>query len=593
MKITKAFQLSPLENRNAEVEDIISADLRDPSKLSDYLESMTRMEHPLGAQCDAMLAEFSSSIQTGTVNQGDCASNRTCAANARKFLLALGESVIKVKRPSVRKIVQDAIRAIEVQAEALGARYGFSLLPDDLLQDILLLATGKSEYNDTFQPGRDFTLEKPVMRASLILSHTCQRFRSIVLDSPQVWNAISDQMKNPQMLEFCLTQSRGAPLDIGLNIYGYPNFIPFAEKFKIFLASANRWRSFTLGVIPRTKRAREDQWLGGHWHALCDNLLAIDRMSAQLHLPLLHHLDVGLSFVPPTERSNPRFHSYTHWSMPSLTSIHFRNCVPMLFPNRITHFSLLYHQNWMEKPCLHLRELANFLHSCGCLEDIELRLADSIVSIDGLSLPVVIPNVTRASLSVRGCGIYETFDFCRAFQFRDAIHLHLGFEYLNYDLRDVTKPDYEPFISQVLALHPQLTSLDLSLEFNRRGAPFKIPPIAQLHHLKELTLECTHWDVWEKSEFPYGYHVPPLVSLEVKTSPIGQRTGHWDVGARWTEQLISRLESEHGLERFALLTISTTGKMNPVLGRGIYELLDADKIRFVSRAEERRYPHTF
>ncbi|KLO08034.1 hypothetical protein SCHPADRAFT_1001221 [Schizopora paradoxa] len=605
MKIAKVFRIRSLQGRKssfltgyAKLDDSqsVSADLsllaRDPLELMKHLESMAGMEDGLGAQWSVMLAQFALSIKPGTINQRNCANNRACASRARKLLIAMGESI------TAQADSRDVVRAIEAQVEALGIRYGFSLLPDDLLQDILLLATEKGDYGEGFQPGRDFALEKPAMYRALTLAHACSRFRSIVLTTPRIWSAISDQIKDTEMLKFWLTHSGDIPLDVGLNTYGFPHFgKSFEDGFKICLTSSLRWRSFTLGVIPRSTQALIDRIsTATRWDVVRNNILAIDSMTSQLHLPLLRHLDIGLPFASLQDRSDPRSHSYIHWSMPSLTSVHFHNCTPMIFPNTITHFSLLYRHPGLglrvDKPCLDLRELANFLLSCAHLESVDIQLTTSTISTESFLLPAVIPLVRRAHLTVCACSPDDMLDFSHAFQFCDATHLQLGIECPKYDLEDISKPDYEPFVSAVLKLHSQLKSLELSLGYIRIGTPFIIPPIAYLRNLEELTLECTHWDVWERSKFPYGSYIPALVSLEVKLSHIGQ----WNVATKWVERLMIRLKKQGDLGRFALLTVSTTtGKPEPegLLGKGIYKHLDAERIRFVRRSEESKYPHTF
>ncbi len=85
----------------------------------------------------------------------------------------------------------------EKYVNTLCIRRGFSSLPDEILSDVLEYAAYTHGINRHEEQAAIQTV-----KAATKLSHTCQRFRQLVVRIPSLWNRIFNTMP-PQMISAC------------------------------------------------------------------------------------------------------------------------------------------------------------------------------------------------------------------------------------------------------------------------------------------------------------------------------------------------------------------------------------------------------
>ncbi len=117
---------------------------------------------------------------------------------------------------------------------------------------------------------------------ALSLSQVCSRFRSLILNAPRIWNILSDQHINSDIVQYCVKRSRNAPLDVFIERFGFPYLGPEYEAFLSSCAiSAARWRHLSLG------KADYDiaQSIRLNWDAIRENIFNVLPFDERLRTP--------------------------------------------------------------------------------------------------------------------------------------------------------------------------------------------------------------------------------------------------------------------------------------------------------------------
>lgn len=157
---------------------------------------------------------------------------------------------------------------------AISSRVGVSSLPDEILSEILILATRprcKALPNEM-----DIYTEMDALQKAEDLSHVCRRFRSLVLGAQCIWNIISESMNKP-LLKICAERSKQVSMDVLIESFGLhqTGVECFSTFFRTCLLSSARWGSLTIGSANYPHMIQPHR----NWNTIRDNMLSVGRLS--------------------------------------------------------------------------------------------------------------------------------------------------------------------------------------------------------------------------------------------------------------------------------------------------------------------------
>ncbi len=351
-----------------------------------------------------------------------------------------------------------------------------SSLPNEILSEILVLATRPlciPLYVD------DVAVEMQALREARSLSHVCRRFRSLVLDTPRIWNIISEHMMDTSQVRACIKRSKQMPMDILLEHYGLHQRGRecFSTFFRSCLLSSNHWRSLKIGKFfySYVDRHQPHQM----WEEIGDNMLSIGRLSGQLALPNLKRLIIHFNQITNTEHWETKFHPYWQWSMPSLAELRLTGCHPppagVSFIDSLRSFSILFELGGGQ--VYEMAQLGIFLSSCKVLEKVSLRFANWNSATPYL-LHRGAATVQDAEFTFHNCTPAAGMAMCKSFQFPEASKLSVALWSFDEEESEnqESREKQEALIREFLLRHPLTRTF--SLEYHPgelRFVPIELP----------------------------------------------------------------------------------------------------------------------
>lgn len=359
-------------------------------------------------------------------------------------------------------------------ADIIRLRRDFSSLPDEILSDVLEYSAYTPDIFGNEQGGAFRTVMEAIR-----LSHTCQRFRQLVMRIPSLWNRISNTMPT-RMISACCDRLTIANADVVMRL-------PFSQPQpnpQFIFTTANHW----------LRRVHIDVgYLGNNFPIADFQEIAkvVKNLNASSLLELeIHHPTFALDQIE-VERNQDAVHFYSTWSMPRLSSLITKNTIPLPFATPVSLRSLKIYMNYesidLGEGRINAQALVTFLASCTVLEEVALRLAYAS-DISRLVLPVEklvnLDRVTAVQFDFVYCNsnvIKSILDIVH-FPFASSVNLYIRSGY------ELDSPD--EWIDNVLlsilpdaSAFPKLTNLQLDLQSGPRTISLPFPSLIKVKRL--------------------------------------------------------------------------------------------------------------
>jgi len=227
-------------------------------------------------------------------------------------------------------------------------------------------------------------------RTNVALSHVCRLFRTIAIDTPELWANVSN-LQTKEELDVYLQRSKQVGLGIHLLIddpkYNFKDFdanvravavprdfmnavLPLAHRWVGFEFKTGKWMHFFMNGVPKDLSA------------LCKGLKLPRLRSLSLSYPSPRYFDegLGLTELEQSEKGLTRdFRFYETWFTPDLKHLNTTWHVPKATPGTTSLQSLsinlgsaTYHHTWDDRPLMTLRPLFT------SLQRLSLRVGETI-----------------------------------------------------------------------------------------------------------------------------------------------------------------------------------------------------------------------
>ncbi|KLO10489.1 hypothetical protein SCHPADRAFT_999544 [Schizopora paradoxa] len=507
--------------------------------------------------------------------------DKTRLARAQESLRELDTAGSLLKQ--LKRFVDAQRQAVREKVNFMALRIGFSSLPDEILSEILVLATRPLQAGT---PSPEFNIHVPAEMQGLhearSLSHVCRRFRALMLNTPRIWNIISENMVDTSRIRTYIERSKKVGMDILLENYGLRQRgrNSFALFIKFCLLSSRHWRSFTIGRFAYNfeERFRPNRC----WETIRDNLQIIGQLTGRLYLPNLKRLIVYFNHVESEEHWETKFHPYWQWVMPRLVELRITGCHPppadVSFVGSLRHFKIRF--NAEDGRAYDMVQLVQFLSSCEVLEKIELDFA-SWLSVTPCALQGV-ASVQDVTVSFYCCKPAACLAICESVYFPNASNLKFQLaSSMDFETHDKKlPPKRERLMREFLLRHPLTKTFHLDYGSNDQSFTPIIPPIGVLPALEKLVLTFESWEelrFWPSSSSSGDPRLPPIRILELHTFSLSE----WDCLSYWVERFFDQMKMQGDLDNFELLAIyEVDGETDPSKLEGkIYDYLPLEKIR--------------
>ncbi|KLO14132.1 hypothetical protein SCHPADRAFT_889501 [Schizopora paradoxa] len=482
----------------------------------------------------------------------------------------------------------------EKNVEDIALRVGFSSLPDDILADILVLATRPKHFRPPEYGDIDVEAEMEALKEACSFSHVCRRFRVLILHNPHLWNIISEHMVDISKLEARTERSKETLVDVVLRSYGLRQVgnDAFSKFFELSLLSSRRWRSFTLGKFSyhfqdHFRPTRDN------WPKIRENMKTIGRLTGGLTFPCLERLLIWSDCVPSPGRWNTDFHPYWRWSMPQLVDLRISGCIP---PSAGVSFvgslrSLMIRLDGKDLEDFEMIRLALFLSSCKVLERIEMFF------LNWLRVPPcpdhAIPSVQDVFLYLGCCKPAASTSICQSIHFPNATKAYLNLssdkEFDGSDEEFELTEKREDLLQEFFLKHPLIKTFHLDYGSPDQGFIPITPPFYLLISLENLILTFASWlelKFWKDLPDSSKRLLPRLRTLELHAAHMHYV---WDWFNPKVVEFFSQLEEQGNLDAFELFSIYTGASFHAstVLEGPLSELLSEEKV-FVDFGYPRR-----
>ncbi|KLO14725.1 hypothetical protein SCHPADRAFT_939279 [Schizopora paradoxa] len=433
-------------------------------------------------------------------------------------------------------------------ATSLKHRKTFSSLPGEILAVVLEEIVVRNSWAPYIYNEREAGPAIRIFKAATKLSHTCQRFRSIIFQVPSLWNRIHSSM--PQvMFSTCFERVATAIMQVNVDDDSWSDPQLVTEFIGVAKSYSPLWESFNF----RHKRPLEE--LGDGNLLECLN---------ELNTPSLTSLSIWYSAYIRPESGNglqEALHYYSTWSMPKLLKMTIRNIIPIPFPSSpfLKYLDLeltLYH----EAVLLDFKPLVAFIASCVNLEELKMYL--SYNRFDGISFPaepVTLARVRKLTFRFHFCPREHVKLVMSNLLFPVVSCMSLDLEHLDGELSDISdnNVDDDDVLSSIFespSCFPKLTDLELKLgeqSFQRHESSQIKLPFNHLRTVKQLKLNLDYFGDWQgrvRLLIPKGECLPSLRSLSLECCT--------DIKLEWITSLLGRLHAQGILQSLELTVTS-------------------------------------
>ncbi|KLO04118.1 hypothetical protein SCHPADRAFT_947957 [Schizopora paradoxa] len=260
----------------------------------------------------------------------------------------------------------------EKHVKTLQRRSGFSSLPDEILSIVLENAAYAADDHD--RDSRPFNLKvtAPIrtVKSATRLSHSCRRFRRLILDIPVLYSCTCSFMP-PDMASTCCDRLKAT--NGGMDVRLYNENMEFREaKDFIHMAMKNskNWHYYTHCY----------SFPGGNGEVSVADLEDLAKATYKLDVPSLISVSIyypswTATLIQEGLREDP-FHYIKTWTMPKLSSLKLSNVIPSPFAGStsLRQLSLRMNYDGTDNGMFKLQTLIAFLVPCVLLEELAIEL---------------------------------------------------------------------------------------------------------------------------------------------------------------------------------------------------------------------------
>ncbi len=260
--------------------------------------------------------------------------------------------VLRPAADALYKIWAHVSRQLEIcegNIESYNLRRGFCILPDEILSTVLEYAALQGLRKEDEKNDEEENIVSTV-KSVVKLSHTCKRFRYLIIHSPRLWMCIFIGMGKLDMVSTCLSRcTRGGEITLSTSLFETPpNPGPYRQSacdntsfILTVLKRTENWGSFILhGGSERSsflERSEEYPYSMRFKEVREGRLQDYTALAKDLNLPNLTQLTirhpepaVSLKVLDDANFRNA-IHLYSHWSTPRLRSMFAGNFIPIPF----------------------------------------------------------------------------------------------------------------------------------------------------------------------------------------------------------------------------------------------------------------------
>ncbi|KLO18959.1 hypothetical protein SCHPADRAFT_94984 [Schizopora paradoxa] len=441
------------------------------------------------------------------------------------------------------KCMEATCAVAERRWEAAQIRIGLASLPNELLSNILSLASTVHETNPsssraTFCAAVSF---RNSFRSAVDFSHVCDRFRRTALQTPELWNKISDDM-NQHMVQLCLVRSGALPLEVSLT--SFPNRGKFSEFYapvhftRFAMLTSNQWRSLEVSSSTVT----------GFSHPGI-SLKNLDLQSL-----------TNLKITSSHDRRHFKSESgvLQGWNTPNLHSMTIDQFIPPSFQHsvnlRCLRIALRGFSGRESK--LNAQAFRDFLATCTSLTDLHIHVGSArFVDIPEIPFRASLPNVEVVSFDIQSCSpatVRALLDQVR-FPAASKVILVLGLLVVPDMSQGFLSSNMEPFFQDEVTF-PAATTLNLSVKCINSEMRYstvlsgKISiPFMLLGNIRHLTLTIAGFSM----AHPSKDGIPPLRSLKLQDCDC--------IDPLWLFAVVEKLEQQGNLGELEEISIIGCG----------------------------------
>jgi len=363
-----------------------------------------------------------------------------------------------------------------------------SALPNEILSKILLSAVSCGR-NHVVHFGDASQEVLCAFQSAVAFSHVSKRYRLVTLDTPALWNRISDSM-GPNVVEVCLRRSGAMPIEIVISpftVRSRRQFQEFNDFLKAISTTTEIWSTITLcnGESDHSDRSIKP---------VLEQVLPIKVAFKSTRAPQLEILEIHIPeeiWSEDAQLSTIQTQPCRNWNLPRLHTMVSSQFVPCPFskamPLRCLNLEMGDRRR-SRRRLLDVGALYRFLESCPTLTELRLSMS-KLTESDSPFHPFALPYVETVSLKFRLCTalLIKTFLGVVTFPLASKLGFSLGVGI--DDAREVSQ--WTQFVFDDPVRFPNVTSLELTVNWVDCDVAGILPihlPWASFANIRRLTL---------------------------------------------------------------------------------------------------------
>ncbi|KLO14082.1 hypothetical protein SCHPADRAFT_889555 [Schizopora paradoxa] len=476
------------------------------------------------------------------------------ALETKKVLGSAVSALSKLLRITSRQLefCEDAVRSYQ-------KRRGLFSLPDDILCIVLEFASLPFYPYDS-----DIDVAIRSVKLATMLSHTCKRFRDIIIRSSIYWRCINNEMRNQDLVSTCLSRCTRPNVEVSLEMpFFKPTYVQMEKLHRrdrpfigIALQNRERWRSFAL-------YANRERWviLG---ESQPEYLQIYAELTKEIEFPNLTAISIrypdSMLFrqVREDKISEAAMHFYRYWSTPKLRVLSVEQFIPIPFPGTLSLSSLDVHlkdEARAKEPenlpiVFDAKSFVSFLQACPALESLDISLQSMKASIQPQTLTrLAMPRLAYLKLNFKHCNsttLKGFFDAVR-FPFVTSMELEIDASHKKGGAPGTLFDDIFFAVMPNSEVYPRLVNLtlDASVDYiwDRDSEDHPIIwgefaiPFSSMTTVKHLTLTASESEVLPVSD---SDQLPALRTFTIRRSSEIEKT--------WLARFCNQMKSQGHLD---------------------------------------------
>lgn len=401
---------------------------------------------------------------------------------------------------------------------ALERKNGFSSLPDEILAVVLENAAYDCDVDNRDGPpyyNYRVTSSAPIrtVRAAIKLSHSCRRFRRLILNIPAFYNRICNSMP-PDMVSTCC--DRLTTTNVGMDVRLYNNSTEDMDFIRMAMKNSKHWHHYTHFY---SSTWEIDEEFIADMEVLAKTVHKLDAPS--LTSVSIHYPSSTTTHIQEGRRQDTFFYFKT-WTMPNLSMLNLGNVIPSPFAGSasLRQLSLQWNPEEDNLVMFSLQTLDAFLAPCVLLEELAIelvcvsRLLSRVTSMGRLAK---LDRLIRTNFTFRECDIHVVKTVMKELGFPSVqsmkLHILMPYDSLTVD-PDMPEGDVHDILLEMFpdrTAFTKLSDLQLECDISRTYRPIQVSiPFVGLSKIKHLCLVTKNSIL---APIPSGISLPSLRSL--------------------------------------------------------------------------------